>query len=237
MLLFSNFDNPQENSMNAVIEHPGVSTWVGTPREVRSRLNHSQAERVLMVTFEHLKPSHLDTVTETFANMASMLSTFVAHRDREDLERLADVLVPRTPPSPRLLRETAMLVRARNAVLESGDWLTAAQVAQLAGLSTRNPSAQPNKWKKQGQIFAIHHGGVDYFPGYGLDPDAGFRPLKSLSKVIDVFDETKDGWGLAYWFRSDNSFLGGKRPQDLLATEPERVIAAAEDELQEIAHG
>lgn len=70
-----------------------------------------------------------------------------------------------------------MLVCARNAVLESGDWLTAAEVAQLAGLSTRNTSAQPNKWKKQGRIFAIHHGGIDYFPGYGLDCDAGFRPL------------------------------------------------------------
>lgn len=223
--------------MRVVNEQPSVSTLVGTPQEMRNRLSHSHAERVLVVAFEHIKPAHLDTVTETFASMASMLGAFVEHRDREALERLADVLVPRTPPSPRLLRETAMLVRARNTVLESGDWLTAAQVAQLAGLSTRNPSAQPNKWKKQAQIFAIHHGGVDYFPGYGLDRNADFRPLKSLTKVIEVFDGRKDGWGLAYWFRSDNSFLGGERPQDLLATEPERVIAAAKDEVQEVAHG
>lgn len=130
-----------------------------------------------------------------------------------------------------------MLVQARKAVLESGDWLTAAEVAQLAGLSSRNPSAQPNKWKKRGLIFAIPHNGVDYFPGYGLDRDAGFRPLKAMAKVIMAFSGRKDGWGMAYWFRSDNSFLGGKRPQDLLATAPERVIAAAQDEAQEIAHG
>ncbi len=42
---------------------------------------------------------------------------------------------------------------------------------------------------------------------------------------------------MAYWFRSDNSFLGGKRPQDLLASGPDRVIEAAMDEVQEIAHG
>jgi hypothetical protein len=135
------------------------------------------------------------------------------------------------------IRETAMLVRARTAILESGDWLTAAQVARLAGLSTRNPSAQPNKWKKQGQIFAIHHLGVYYFPGYGLDRDTGFRPLNFLGSVIEIFDGKKDGWGLAYWFRSDNSFLGGKRPQDLLTTDPERVIAAAKDEAQGVTHG
>ncbi len=139
--------------------------------------------------------------------------------------------------APRLLKEAAMLVRARKAVLESGDWLTAADIAQLAGLSTRNPSAQPNKWKKQGQIFAIHHGGVDYFPGYGLDRDTGFRPVKALARIIKPFDGHKDGWGMAYWFRSDNSFLGGKRPQDLLASEPERVVEAAMDEVQEITHG
>ncbi|WP_288473513.1 hypothetical protein, partial [uncultured Pseudomonas sp.] len=161
----------------------------------------------------------------------------VLRQHRESLERLAEVLVPRTPPSPRLLREASMLVQARKAVLESGDWLTAAQLAQLAGLSTRNPSAQPNKWKKQGQIFAISHNGIDYFPGYGLNAEAGFRPLKPLAKVIEVFTGHKDGWGMAYWFRSENGYLGGKRPQDLLASAPQRVIAAAEDEIQEVAHG
>lgn len=130
-----------------------------------------------------------------------------------------------------------MLVQARKAVLESGDWLTSADIAQVAQLSNRNPSAQPNKWKKQGQIFAISHGGVDYFPGYGLDPDVGYRPLKALAKVIQAFGAHKDGWGMAYWFRSDNSFLGGQRPQDLLASAPDRVIAAAQDEIQGIVHG
>ena len=161
-------------------------------------------------------------------------------QDRQDpasLERLAEVLVPRTPPPARLLKEAAMLVRARKAVLDSGDWLTAADLAQLAGLSTRNASAQPNKWKKQGQIFAIHHGGVDYFPGYGLDRDTGFRPMKALARIIEVFAGRKDGWGMAYWFLSDNSFLGGRRPQDLLACAPEQVIEAARDEVREIAHG
>lgn len=102
-----------------------------------------------------------------------------------------------------------MLVAARKAVLASGDWLNAAELAQLAGLSPRNPSAQPNKWKKQGQIFAIHHNGVDYFPGYGLDPDNAFRPLKALAGILAVLAPHKDGWGMAYWFMSANGFLGG----------------------------
>lgn len=130
-----------------------------------------------------------------------------------------------------------MLARSRKAVLEGADWLTAAQVAKLAGLSATNPSTQPNKWKRQRRIFAVHHNGVDYFPGYGLDPQAGWRPRKTMKSVLEVFGDDKDGWGLAYWFGSANSFLGGRRPQDMVATKPEQVIAAARDELQDAVHG
>lgn len=176
-------------------------------------------------------------MVENFTQLATfLLDVLLEHQDRQTLERLVEVLLPRTPPSPHLLQEVAMLVRARKAALESGDWVTAAEIAHLAGLSTRNPSAQPNKWKKQGAIFAIHHGGVDYFPGYGLDQNRGFRPVKALARIIEILGGHKDGWGMAYWFRSDNGFLGGKRPQDLLTSEPERVIEAAMDEVQGTAH-
>ena len=38
---------------------------------------------------------------------------------------------------------------------------------------------------------------------------------------------------LAFWFSALNSFLDDERPQDVLATDPERVIAAAKDEMAE----
>ncbi len=223
--------------MSIAADHPGVSTLVGTPRQVQLRLGKSHADRVLLVTFDHIKPKVFEALAENVTNVVSSLFEILLERhDRESLERLAEVLVPRTVPSPRLLKEAAMLVQARKAVLESGNWLTSAQIAQVAGLSTLNPSAQPNKWKKRGLIFAISHGGVDYFPDYGLDREAGYRPSKALARIIDIFAGHKDGWGMAYWFRSDNSFLGGKRPQDLLAIQPERVIQSAVDEMLEVLH-
>jgi hypothetical protein len=54
-----------------------------------------------------------------------------------------------------------MLGDASNTVLESGDLLTAAEVAKAAGFSASNPSAQPNKGKKEGQISALRHREVD----------------------------------------------------------------------------
>lgn len=86
-------------------------------------------------------------------------------------------------------------------------------------------------------IFALRHRGIDYYPSYALDRQTGYHPFTMLANILEVFAGRKDDWGLAYWFASVNSFLGGKRPQDLLAKHPERVMAAARDEVDAIAHG
>ncbi|CAI1684893.1 Uncharacterised protein [Serratia fonticola] len=223
--------------MTTLHDVPSLPTLVGTPQEVRIRLDSSKADQVIVVPIERSNARHADLMAHTLANIVSFIDLTLRGQSEQMIKALVDALVPKVPPTPSLLKEAAMVARSRNAVLESADWLTAAQVAELAGLSASNPSTQPNKWKRQKQIFAITHNGVDYFPGYGLDPNTGYRPRKALKPVLDVFGEHKDGWGLAYWFLSANSFLGGKRPQDVLASEPERVIAAAEDEVKEVNHG
>lgn len=125
-----------------------------------------------------------------------------------------------------------MTAEARKGVLEDGDLLTAVQIAERAGFSASNP--QPNKWKED---WHCRHRGVDYFPSYALDPSTGYRPAEGLARVLGVFRGRKDDWGLAYWFASVNSFLGGKRPQDLLIDQPDRVFAAADDEVAGMRHG
>ncbi|MFT4103684.1 MAG: hypothetical protein QM674_22175 [Burkholderiaceae bacterium] len=223
--------------MSVAPDSTTVATLVGTPREVRSRLDHSKARQVVVVPVDRADAQHADLLARTLASVVPFIEVALHDQNEQTLKALVDAVVPKAPPTPNLLKEAAMLARSRKTVLESADWLTAAQVADLAGLSTTNPSAQPNKWKRRQQIFAIHHNGIDYFPGYGLDPQTAWRPRKALKTVLDVFGDEKDGWGLAYWFLSANSFLGGRRPQDVLATDPGQVVAAAQDELEGVVHG
>lgn len=221
------------------LEHevPGISTLTGDPDEVRKGLHRVDAEQVVAVALAHASPREAAAIAQTFASIAGLVKTLVGNHHRASLEAIVEALVPKVPPTPNELKEAAMLARARTAVLDSGDWMTAAEIASAAGFSASNPSAQPNKWKRDGAIFAIRHHGIDYFPSYGLDPQAGYRPRKALAQVLRTFGDTRDAWGLSYWFMSANSFLGGKRPRDLLATEPERVIAAAADEREGVLHG
>lgn len=75
------------------------------------------------------------------------------------------------------------------------------------------------------------------YQDYALDQNAGFRPPKTMAPLIEILSSQKDAWGMAYWFMSLNSFLGGQRPQDLLLSAPEKVIAAAQDEINGVTHG
>lgn len=215
----------------------GFATLTGTPKEIRSQLSNQGTERVIALTFERGSERAVKAIADTMSRIAPLVNAIIERRQHEALESIVDALVPNVPPPQHMMIEARMTAQARKAVLEGAEWLTAAQIADLAGFSTSNPSAQPNKWKKDDLIFAVRHQGTDYFPGYGLDPAANYRPLKALAPVLKLFGDTKDAWGLAYWFASVNSFLGGQRPQDVLARQPDQVIAAAQDEMAEIVHG
>src|ERR1700687_2209516 len=219
------------------IELSGVGTLTGTPEQVRSGLSRLHAERVVALTLEHGNDAAVRALAETVANLAPLVRTILERRQHEALESIIEALVPDVPPPQHKLVEARMTAESRKAVLESGDWLTAAQIAEMAGFSTTNPSAQPNKWKKDGQIFAVRHRGVDYFPGYALDTSTDYRPAKGLPGVLAVFRGRKDGWGLAYWFASVNRFFAGERPADLLIGPRAAAVAAAEDAVPVVLHG
>lgn len=214
-----------------------IDVMAGSAQEVGKRLSRLGMDQVVAIGLQDMSAQEAGVIATTLGQVVQLVHRQLVLQERGVLESLVEALVPKSPPTPTQLKEAAMLARARTAVLQDGQWLTTARIAELAGFSASNPSAQPNKWKHKGQIFAIRHHGIDYFPGYGLDPEAGYRPYKAMAAVLAAFGESKDPWGLAYWFSSVNSFLGGQRPQDLLARQPDRVLAAAVDELEAVAHG
>jgi hypothetical protein len=221
---------------NAKELHQEVPTvMVGTGPEVIQLLHRSMARRALAVTFAsddemHLLELMIRRVTEFYPQL-------MRQRQHEAIDKIVSALLPEVAIPDAALAQARMMVDAKSAILNSGDLLPAGEIAKLAGYSANNPSAQPNKWKRDGAIFAIHHKGTDYFPIYALNPDENYRPYKAVADILRVFGDTKDSWGLAFWFAGLNSFLDDQRPQDLLAADPERVIAAAKDEVEGVQHG
>jgi hypothetical protein len=142
-------------------------------------------------------------------------------------------VVSKLPPSKAMCEQVRMLIEAKATILNSGDFILATEIAKLAGPGGSNLSVQANKWKRNREIFAIRHGREDYLPLYGLNP-RDHHPRKEMAEILKVFGDAKDGWSLAFWFAGLNSFLADERPQDVVATDSERVIAAARDEMAEV---
>jgi hypothetical protein len=205
----------------------------GTGSEVIRLLHGSGKQRTVAVTFADDEQGA--AAERVIHQVVEFLPQLIQERQEETLKKVVNVLLTDVTPSKAAREQARMLIEAKTAILNSGDFLPATEVAQLAGFSASNLSVQPNKWKRNREIFAIQHGREDYLPVYALGPD--HRPRKEMAEILKIFGDAKDGWGLAFWFAALNSFLDDERPQDVLATDPERVIAAAEDEVAEYQHG
>jgi len=220
------------------VELTGIAALAGTAHEVGGQLSRAKDQQVVAFMLPHGTVQEREIIAQTVETLVKLTAGRLISRKREMLESLVNALMPAIAEPKSTLREAEMIAKARAEVLESTEWLTAVQVAELANLSAVNPNAQPTRWKREGRIFSIKPAGsVELFPAYGLDASGGFRPAKELAEVIKILADRKDGWGLAYWFASINSFLGGRRPQDVLATSPNEVIAAAVDEAEGVMHG
>jgi hypothetical protein len=210
------------------------SVLSGTGRDVIRQLTRSPERRTVAVTFTDDEQGA--AAERVIHQVVEFLPQLIQDRQEETLKKVVNVLLSDVTPSKAAREQARMLIDAKTAILNSGDFLPATEVARLAGFSASNLSVQPNKWKRNREVFAIQHGREDYLPLYGLYP-GDHRPRKEMAEILKVFGDAKDGWGLAFWFAGLNSFLDDERPQDILANNPNRVIAAARDEMAELEHG
>jgi hypothetical protein len=67
-----------------------------------------------------------------------------------------------------------------------------------------------------------------YVPSFQFDEES--QPRSAVAEVIRILGRDTSDWGLALWFTGRYGSLGDCRPVDLLATEPDRVVKAAERE-------
>ena len=81
-------------------------------------------------------------------------------------DRLVDLLVGDVALTPVDMKRARLEAQALRAIRQGTEWLTAAEIADLAGPGLANPIATVSRWKQQWRIFALRQGGKDYFPKY-----------------------------------------------------------------------
>lgn len=144
---------------------------------------------------------------------------------------LIDAMTPRAVPTPAAVLQARRNSAARAALIEELGLLTSGDVADLNESVADNRAALASRWKREGRIFSVRHHGQDYFPAFQLD--AEHRPRAVIGRVLEALGGA-EGWETALWFVAANGYLGGRRPVDLLESDPDAVVRAAAEEAAEV---
>lgn len=161
-----------------------ILTFAGGLQEVRHQLGSVKAGQVVAVVLDESSQAEAKAIEQVITQIIRLTLNTLTTRSDETLSCLVETLLPEEMPTPTLLKEAGMMLRAKEAVIKGADWLTAAQVASIARLAPRHPSAQLHKWQRDGAIFAIRLNRINYFPSYALDPTDEYQPYRSLAQWI-----------------------------------------------------
>lgn len=144
---------------------------------------------------------------------------------RRNAGALIEAMLPREPvPSPVAVLQARRNAAARDQLLREFGGLSSGEVAERAGSRARNRAAIANRWKQERRIFSVPHLGAEIFPGFQFDEQG--QPREGIREVVIALSGWSP-WELALWFIAANGWLDGRRPVDLLETEPKAVVGAA----------
>lgn len=140
-------------------------------------------------------------------------------------EEATDSLVTGVGLSDGMRRQIERSARRLEQVRQEFGLLTSDQVADLAGMETKNRSATPTRWARTGKVIAVAIRGTNLYPGFQFD-DVG-QPLPVIKELTDVLSAYNSPVATVQWLVGRNGYLDGRRPVDLLRTTPGLVVEAA----------
>jgi hypothetical protein len=147
----------------------------------------------------------------------------------KDLIDQAQVHVRQSAPTRLDLEQ-----RASDRVLQGVEWSTATEIKERLMLGTADPHRAASNWTEVCAVFGIEHGGRKIYPAYVFD--TSLQPLPAVRTVLEIF-KYYEPIRIAAWFESTNAFLGGRRPREVIGTDPDAVVVAAREHRTGPVHG
>jgi hypothetical protein len=124
--------------------------------------------------------------------------------------------------------------RAMDSIFKSTIWMSVATVEEKRAKHVPNTDDSVSQLIKSGRVFVVERDGATLCPAYAVDAQG--NPVQAVAEIIRVFDGYRP-IRIAAWFESTNSLLHGRRPRELLVSDPAAVVAAAKDHVVGPTHG
>jgi len=164
-------------------------------------------------------------------HLRSLLTAARQENADERIKQLIKAIAPTDPLAEIQLKVAESTASLRREFLEEVPVLGSAEIHANAGFPGANPSQTVHRWRKQGKIFAVTHGGRDVYPAFQFGQDG--RPLPIIGEVLEILkrDAERTDWDNALWFAGETGWLDGKAPMDCLQSDPAGIKRAAEQEV------
>jgi hypothetical protein len=125
-------------------------------------------------------------------------------------------------------------VEARTALLEEFGALRSQEVADLAESRASNRAALANRWRAENRVLAVPVGDELLYPGFQFNAEGKPKPAVGQAITWLRSDARSTDWQAALWFATPTSWLGRRRPVDVLDGDPDAVIDAARREVSDL---
>jgi hypothetical protein len=138
----------------------------------------------------------------------------------------------------RKVAQERMLDDARKTVLASGEFQAASDLGKLLQVDSHKLNHQLNVWKGRNEIFSIQGGTEgELFPKFAFDRNRDLQLFDALPRILRIFGNKLSPLAIASWFIADCSYLDDQAPKDVLQADPDWVVDAARDEMEEASRG
>ena len=115
-------------------------------------------------------------------------------------------------------------VEWRSQFMKNNPSWTAKDVADQSTSTAKNRAALASRWAQEGKIFAVKYEGQLWYPRFQFQDG---EPLTTIGQVIQAYPSHANGWDFAYFFATPNANIGGRKPLELLKSDPQRVLSLA----------
>jgi hypothetical protein len=159
------------------------------------------------------------------------VSTRVAPLDDVDVvvdtRTLAEELMPSGPlPTVGQVWQAQRNAEARWQLFSEFGAYTSQEIGERRSRAS-NKHALANRWRSEGKVFAVEHGGQLVYPGFQFDPET-LAPQPVVANVLEALPrDALSDWEVALWWTAGNGWLGGRRPVDVIDDDPSVLAGAA----------
>jgi hypothetical protein len=224
-------------AVERVLQLTAESIQQATERHAEIRLTAGNGKTAALVTLmiALAAAEHEGAVDAPTMATLSAFRSLVAHGRAAD--RLIDALLPESIafPTPAAVLQARRNAEARSALLDEFGALRSHEVADLAESRASNRAALANRWRAEHRLIAVPVRDELLYPGFQFNAEG--KPKPAIGPTIEWLrsDPHTTDWQMALWFLTPTSWLGGRRPVDILDENPDAVIDAARREVSDLA--